>query len=55
MATAIIATIIFGCMALVVIKEIKKIKSGKSICGGNCSSCSGCASHRKNHCIEIKK
>ena len=48
MATAIISALIFGFMTFIIIKEIRRIKSGKSICGGNCSSCSGCKTHNDN-------
>ena len=40
LATLIIAAIIFGLMALVVYRQIKAHKSGKSTCGCGCSGCS---------------
>ncbi|MBP3887992.1 MAG: FeoB-associated Cys-rich membrane protein [Cellulosilyticum sp.] len=40
LATLIIATIIFGLMALVIYCQIKAHKSGKSTCSCGCSGCS---------------
>ena len=39
-ATIIIGGIIFGLMALVITKQVKKAKSGESGCGCGCSGCS---------------
>ncbi|HCW53806.1 MAG TPA: FeoB-associated Cys-rich membrane protein [Clostridium sp.] len=55
MSTAIISSAILGFMIVVIVKEFKRVKNGKSICGGNCSSCSGCSSNNKQHKIQIKR
>ena len=39
-ATIILGGIIFGLMALVITKQVKKAKSGESGCGCGCSGCS---------------
>ena len=39
-ATIILGGVIFGLMALVITKQVKKVKSGESGCGCGCSSCS---------------
>ena len=38
-ATIILGGIIFGLMALVIKKQVKKIRSGESGCGCGCSGC----------------
>lgn len=50
-ATIILAGIIFGFSALVITKQIKKVKSGESSCG---CGCSGCPSSSKCHGVNIK-
>ena len=40
LATIIIAAIIFGLMGLIIYRQIKAHKSGKSTCGCGCSGCS---------------
>jgi hypothetical protein len=39
-ATVLIAGVIFGLMALVVVKQVKKAKNGESSCGCGCNKCS---------------
>ncbi|OOM80638.1 virus attachment protein p12 family protein [Clostridium puniceum] len=39
-ATIILGGIILGLMALVIVKQVKKARSGESGCGCGCSSCS---------------
>lgn len=39
-ATVLIAGVVFGLMALVVVKQVKKARSGESSCGCGCSNCS---------------
>lgn len=39
MTTIIVAGIIFGFMALVIYKKIKKYKAGESSCSCGCSNC----------------
>ena len=39
-ATIILGGIIFGFMALVIAKQVKKARSGESGCGCGCSGCS---------------
>lgn len=39
-ATIVLAGIIFGLMALIIVKQVKKAKSGESSCGCGCSGCS---------------
>ena len=39
-ATIVLSGIIFGMIALVITKQIKKAKSGESSCGCGCSGCS---------------
>ncbi|WP_297428797.1 FeoB-associated Cys-rich membrane protein [Clostridium sp.] len=43
-ATIILGGIIFGMVALVIFKQVKKAKSGESGCGCGCSSCSSASS-----------
>jgi hypothetical protein len=43
-ATIVLGGIIFGLMALVITKQIKKAKNGESGCGGGCSNCSSASS-----------
>ena len=38
-ATIVLAGVIFGFVAWVVMKQIKKAKSGESSCGCGCSGC----------------
>jgi hypothetical protein len=45
-ATIILGGIIFGLVALVVIRQVKKAKNGESGCG---CGCSGCASESTCH------
>lgn len=40
LATIIIAAIVFGLMAWVVIRKVKQRKAGTSTCGCGCSGCS---------------
>lgn len=51
-ATIIIGGIVFGLMALIVVKQVKKFKSGESGCG---CGCSGCSSANTCHGIKIEK
>lgn len=53
-ATIILSVIVFGFMAFVIGKQIKKAKSGESGCG---CGCSGCSSAGACHGIklEVKK
>ncbi|ABR36305.1 MULTISPECIES: FeoB-associated Cys-rich membrane protein [Clostridium] len=51
-ATIILAGIIFGFMAFVIGKQIKKAKNGESGCG---CGCSGCSSANACHGIKIKQ
>jgi hypothetical protein len=51
-ATIVLASIIFGFMALVVGKQIKKAKSGERGCG---CGCSGCSSANICHGMKIEK
>lgn len=51
-ATIILSGIIFGLMALVITKQIKKARSGQSGCG---CGCSGCSSASICHGIKIEK
>ena len=51
-ATILIGGIIFGLMALIVVKQIKKIRSGKGGCG---CGCSGCSSASACHGIKVEK
>jgi hypothetical protein len=39
-ATIVLSGIIFGFMAFVIVKQIKKAKNGESSCGCGCSGCS---------------
>jgi len=43
-ATIVLSGVIFGLVALVIVKQIKKAKSGESGCGCGCSSCSSASS-----------
>lgn len=52
-ATIVLSGIIFGMMALVIVKQIKKAKSGESSCGCGCSS--GCSSASSCHGIKVQK
>lgn len=51
-ATILIGGIVFGLIALVVIKQFKKIKSGESGCG---CGCSGCSKASTCHGVKIEK
>lgn len=51
-ATIVLSGIIFGMIALVVTKQIKKVKSGESSCG---CGCSGCSSVSSCHGTQAKK
>jgi uncharacterized membrane protein len=48
-ATIVLSGIIFGMIALVIVKQIKKAKSGESGCGCGCSSNNVC------HGTEVQK
>ncbi|WKY45493.1 hypothetical protein Q5O14_05230 [Eubacteriaceae bacterium ES2] len=52
MATFLIAAIIFGSAAYILVKKFMKMKKGDFSCegckGGSCSSCSSCGEHKKN-------
>lgn len=39
-ATVIMSGIIFGFVAFVIVRQVKKAKNGESSCGCGCSSCS---------------
>lgn len=39
-ATIILATVIFGFIAFVIGRQVKKAKNGESSCGCGCSGCS---------------
>jgi hypothetical protein len=51
-ATIILSVIIFGFMAFVIGKQIKKAKNGESGCG---CGCSGCSKASVCHGIKIEK
>jgi len=51
-ATIILSAIIFGFIAFVIVKQIKKAKSGESGCG---CGCSGCSSANICHGIKVNK
>lgn len=51
-ATIVLSGVIFGIMALVIVKQIKKAKSGESSCG---CGCSGCSSVSSCHGTQVKK
>lgn len=51
-ATIVLGGIVFGLMALVIVKQIKKAKNGESGCG--CGG-SGCYSINRCHGREIQK
>jgi len=51
-ATIVIGGILFGLMALVIVKQVKKVKSGEGGC--NCG-CSGCSSASVCHGMKVKK
>ena len=42
MATLIVGIILLGIVALIIRSLVHGKKSGKSICGGDCSHCKGC-------------
>ena len=43
--TLIVLLSVIGIVAAVVVKMVKDKKSGKAICGGDCSKCHGNCSH----------
>lgn len=45
--TVIVLLIVIGVVAAVVAGIIKNKKSGKAMCGGDCSKCHGCAHGEK--------
>ncbi|MBU3214641.1 FeoB-associated Cys-rich membrane protein [Clostridium estertheticum] len=47
--TIVLAMIIFGLVALVLVKQFKKAKSGESSCGCGCSGCSSDSSCHENN------
>jgi len=51
-ATIVLGGIIFGLMALVITKQVKKVRSGESGCG---CGCSGCSSVNVCHGIKVEK
>lgn len=51
-ATIVLSGIIFGMIALVITKQIKKAKSGESGCG---CGCSGCSSVNSCHGTKVQK
>lgn len=51
-ATILIGGIVFGLLALVIVKQVKKIKSGESSCG---CGCSGCSKASACHGVKIEK
>lgn len=51
-ATIVIGGIIFGLMALVITKQVKKARNGESGCG---CGCSGCSSANVCHGIKVQK
>jgi len=51
-ATIILGGIIFGFMAFVITKQIKKVKNGESGCG---CGCSGCSSANVCHGTKVQK
>ncbi|HEX9025896.1 MAG TPA: FeoB-associated Cys-rich membrane protein [Clostridium sp.] len=51
-ATIVIGGIILGLMALVIVKQVKKVRSGESGCG---CGCSGCSSANACHGIKVQK
>ena len=51
-ATIILGGIIFGLMALIITKQVKKMRSGESGCG---CGCSGCSSANSCHGIKVNK
>ena len=42
MATLIVGIILLGIVALIIRSLVHGKKSGKSLCGGDCSHCKGC-------------
>ena len=51
-ATIILGGIIFGLMALIITRQVKKMRSGESGCG---CGCSGCSSANSCHGIKVEK
>jgi hypothetical protein len=51
-ATIILSGIVFGFMASVIVKQIKKAKNGESGCG---CGCSGCSSAGACHGIKLER
>ena len=51
-ATIILGGIIFGLVALIIAKQVKKAKNGESGCG---CGCSGCSSASVCHGIKVEK
>ncbi|BCZ45264.1 hypothetical protein psyc5s11_13310 [Clostridium gelidum] len=51
-ATIILSGIILGFMALVITKQVKKVRSGESGCG---CGCSGCSSASACHGTKVQK
>lgn len=43
--TLIVLLAVIGIVAAVIVKMVKDKKSGKTICGGDCSKCHGGCSH----------
>lgn len=43
--TLIVLLAVIGIVAAVIVKMVKDKKSGKAICGGDCSKCHGSCSH----------
>ncbi len=52
LATIVLGVIIFGLMALVVVRQVKKAKNGESGCG---CGCSGCSSDSACHGVKAEK
>lgn len=51
-ATIILSGIIFGMIALVIVKQVKKARSGETSCG---CGCSGCSSVNVCHGTKVKE
>lgn len=51
-ATIVLGGVIFGLMALIIVKQIRKAKNGESGCG--CGG-SGCSSDNACHGTEVQK
>ncbi len=53
-ATVIVAAVVAVIFVAIVVSQIKKLKSGKCSCGGDCTCC-GCSCSRKKTAHTDKK